>query len=270
MRSITFKAVLFDLDDTLVPEMEAEREALLAACGLASMKYGTDAQEMSVSVEEAANNLWAKWPSASSYSSIAYSGWEGLWGPPDVPDDGLGNDQETINQYKRDAWDEVLANHGIHDTGLRDEIIVRHRSERVARLQTNPGAVEALNQLKDEYPLAIVTNGSPAVQRFKIERSGIADYFDVVVASGDVGVGKPGALPFTTALEKLGVKPTEAVMIGNSWKSDVQGAVNLRMRSIWFNPDSRPRPETGVAPIAEIISLAEIPKLLGRIAAGSD
>jgi predicted HAD superfamily phosphohydrolase YqeG len=54
------KAVLFDLDDTLVPEMEPEREALLVVCGLAAEKYGADPEAMSNTVGEATEKLWAQ------------------------------------------------------------------------------------------------------------------------------------------------------------------------------------------------------------------
>lgn len=78
------KAVLFDLDDTLVPEMEPEREAMLVVCGMAADKYDADPETMRVTVAEAAEKFWAQWRSPALYGSIAYSGWEGLWGPPDL------------------------------------------------------------------------------------------------------------------------------------------------------------------------------------------
>ena len=70
---------------------------------MAADKYDADPETMRVTVVEAAEKLWAQWRSPALYSSIAYSGWEGLWGPPDLTDDGLGNDQKTIDKYKRDA-----------------------------------------------------------------------------------------------------------------------------------------------------------------------
>ncbi|NQW20690.1 MAG: HAD family hydrolase [Chloroflexi bacterium] len=260
------KAVLFDLDDTLVPEMEPEGEALLIACGLAAEKYGVDPEAMSATVGEAAENLWAQWSTPGLYSSIAYSGWEGLWGPPDIPDDGL-NDQENVIAYKRTAWDEVLAAHGIADTALRDEIIERHRIERIGRIRSTLGAQDVITELQADYLLAVVTNGSPKVQRFKLAKSGLAAYFGVVVVSGDVDVGKPNPLPFTTALNQLGIEARDAVMIGNSWGSDIQGAANLGMPSIWFNQDQASRPTRGEQPDAEIVYLAEIPSAIRQIAA---
>lgn len=263
------KCVLFDLDDTLVPEMKPERQALLIACGLATEKYGTDPEIMANTVGEACSELWGQWGKADLYSSIAYSGWEGLWGPPDVPDDGLGNDPDTVAQYKRSAWDAVLARHGIEDVELRDSIIERHRLERIKRLQPCPGAEEVLMRVSSEYPLGLVTNGSPAVQRFKLERAGLAGYFSTVVTSGDVGAGKPDPKPFVTALGALGVGPGNAVMIGNSWSSDVQGANNLRMASIWLNQDSLGSGD-GSPPTIEISSLKQVPGALDSLSGITD
>jgi len=137
-----------------------------------------------------------KWNTRDLCSSIAYSGWKGLWGPPDLPDDGLGNDAETIARDKHDAWDAVLAQHGTEDIELRDSIIERHRTERISRLRPYLGVEELLMQVSAKYPLGLVTNGSPAVQRFKLERVGLSGFFSAIVTSGDVGFGKPDPKPF--------------------------------------------------------------------------
>jgi putative hydrolase of the HAD superfamily len=259
------KAVLFDLDDTLVPEMDAEREGFMIGCRLAADKYGVDPEAMLSSIYEAAKKLWGQWTTPGTYSSIAYSGWEGLWGPPDVPDDGLGNDPETLRQYKQDAWDEVLRIHGVEDAELRDEIIETHRIARISRLKPFPAVIDVLERVKRGHRLGLVTNGSPAVQRFKLSQSGLTHHFEVIVASGDVGVSKPDPLPFTTALDMLGTSARDAVMIGNSWTSDIQGAANLGMRSIWLNAEGKERPNTGGPPTDEISSLSEVPESIHRI-----
>ncbi len=260
------KAVLFDLDDTLIPEMGPEREALLVVCGLAAEKYGANPELMLETIDKSCRRLWAQWETPIVYSEISYSVWEGLWGPSDSLGSDMGNDPETISKYKRETWDEVLSTPGIQDSELRNEIIDRHRAERVKRLKPYSGIVDVLERVKSKYPLAVVTNGSPAVQRFKLKESGLADYFDVVVASGDVGIGKPRPEPFTTALDKLGVSAPEAVMIGNSWSSDIQGAANLGMPSIWFNAEGLPRPEKGNPPTIEISSVPEVQEAIQRIA----
>jgi putative hydrolase of the HAD superfamily len=261
------RAVLFDLDDTLLPEMVPENEALLVACGLAADRYDADPKKMLNTVDESSRRLWAQWKTPIVYSEIAYSAWEGLWGPADSAESNLGNDSDTITKYKREVWDEVLSSYGIEDADLRDEIIKLHRIERLKCLIPFVGAIEVIERIKQQYPIAIVTNGSPAVQRFKLRESGLADYFDVVVASGDVGFGKPRAEPFNAALEQLNVRPENAVMIGNSWGSDIKGASNLGMPSIWFNLDRESRPDDGISPTIEIDSIAKIPEAVRQIAA---
>lgn len=178
----------------------------------------------------------------------------------------MGNGPKTITKYKRETWDDVLSTHGIEDSELRDEIIERHRIERVKRLKPYVGVEDVLTLTSEKYPLGVVTNGSPAVQRFKLSESGLSDYFDVVVASGDVGIGKPRPEPFTTALNKLKVSPEESVMIGNSWSSDIQGADNLGMPSIWFNAEGLRRPEKGNPPTIEISSVSQILEAIERVA----
>ena len=105
-----------------------------------------------------------------------------------------------------------------------------------------------MRDLKANLPLAIVANGASNTQRFKLEKAGVDDYFSVFVASGDVGIGKPDPLPIRTALERLQVEPSEAVMIGNSYSSDIKGAASVGIRSILCNADDNPRPEAGTEP----------------------
>ena len=218
-------------------------------------------------VIESCHRLWGQWETPIVYSEIAYSVWEGLWALLDSAESNLGDDAETIAKYKREVWDEVLASYGIEDAELRNNIIELHRIERLKRLKPFAGAIEVVEEIKEQYPVAIVTNGSPAIQRFKLRESGLADYFDVVVASGDVGFGKPRPEPFNSALEQSNVRPEEAVMIGNSWGSDIKGAANLGMPSIWFNLDKESRPDDGISPTIEIDSLEKIPEAVRQIAA---
>ncbi len=70
-----------------------------------------------------------------------------------------------------------MSAHGIVDNALRDKIIMRHRAERVKRLIPHDVVEKMLERVKADYPLAIVTNGSPAVQRFKLDKSGRAAHF---------------------------------------------------------------------------------------------
>ena len=100
-----------------------------------------------------------------------------------------------------------------------------------------PGAERVLAQLATTASLALVTNGLGEVQRARLSRLGITDYFDVIVVSGEVGVTKPRPEIFQIAFEQLGNPPKEsALMVGDSLTSDIAGGRNFGIDTCWYNP----------------------------------
>ncbi|MGB1748253.1 MAG: hypothetical protein ACPHK0_00510 [Dehalococcoidia bacterium] len=76
--------LLFDLDDTLVPEMEHEYAALEIVCGAVAEKYPqVNPEQLRDSLDRNAQQLWSAAGTPGKYDSISYSAYEGLWGPPD-------------------------------------------------------------------------------------------------------------------------------------------------------------------------------------------
>lgn len=84
-------------------------------------------------------------------------------------------------------------------------------------------------------PLGLVTNGDGAVQRRKIEALGIADLFQTIVISGEIGFAKPDAQIFTLACKQLGAAPEEAFFIGDDWRFDAEAARAAGLRGIWLD-----------------------------------
>jgi len=98
------------------------------------------------------------------------------------------------------------------------------------------GARQVLEQLAGSARLAMITNGLSDVQRARIERLGLAPYFDAIVISSEVGVTKPRPEIFDIAFEQLGQPPKKsALMIGDSLTSDIRGAVDYEIDACWFN-----------------------------------
>ena len=100
------------------------------------------------------------------------------------------------------------------------------------------GAREVLEQLSGRASLALVTNGLSEVQRSRINRLGINDYFDAIVISAEVGAAKPGTEIFDIVFAELDF-PTKdgAVMVGDSLSSDIQGGTNYGIATCWYNPN---------------------------------
>ncbi|MDA0837767.1 MAG: HAD family hydrolase [Planctomycetota bacterium] len=101
--------------------------------------------------------------------------------------------------------------------------------------RTVPGSLEVLEALQGQVKLGIITNNLVEHQITKIQKCNIGHYFDAVTISEEAGACKPEPEIFRIALERLGVKSEEAVMVGDSWESDIVGATSLGIRSVWLN-----------------------------------
>jgi putative hydrolase of the HAD superfamily len=99
-----------------------------------------------------------------------------------------------------------------------------------------PGTIETLEQMRARgYRLAIVSNADGRVASF-LARAGLADVFDAIIDSGEVGVEKPDPGIFRIACERVGVEPHEAVHIGDILEIDVVGARAAGVTPILFDP----------------------------------
>ncbi|MBI4306208.1 MAG: HAD family hydrolase [Chloroflexi bacterium] len=256
------EAVLFDLDDTLIPEESPDREAMLAACDRARPKYGLPGEELATTVWRRAEELWKANPVYALSREIGIGPIEALWGRFDAADPVLGALRDWTPLFRRELWRSALMKHGINDGAIATELGRAFQAERRARITAFSDAEPLLASLKDRYRLGLVTNGARLIQREKLEGSGLAAYFDYAIVSGDIGIGKPDARVFHMALSALKAMPEDAVMIGNRLERDIQGARNTGMKSILIR---RPglSSGTGPSPDYEISSLDELPPLLG-------
>ncbi|WP_135664051.1 HAD family hydrolase [Halorhabdus rudnickae] len=110
------------------------------------------------------------------------------------------------------------------------------------RDQTNvrflPGAETAFERMLDRYRVGIVTNGDPWMQSQKLAGLGLEGRVETVVHGGHDAPYKPDPEPFYEALDALGVDRDRAVHIGNSLESDVAGAHNAGVTSVWLDGDT--------------------------------
>ena len=120
--------------------------------------------------------------------------------------------KENVNKVVEDYWQE----------GLR-------------RVKRFPKVKMVLKSLKSKYKIAMLTD-SDGQRKYKIARVkkvGIYDYFDLIVPTDDVGLNKPHIECFRYVARKLGVKPSECVMIGDHPEVDLKSAKQLGMTTIW-------------------------------------
>ncbi|HZN63318.1 MAG TPA: HAD family hydrolase [Planctomycetota bacterium] len=256
---MTVRALLFDLDETLMVEPESVHAALRAACELAEWP-GIAADDLRQAVLKKAKELWYAAPTGSYCRTVGISSWEGLHGDFSGEDPNLKALAAWVPAYRQEAWARALADFGIRDAALGSQLDERFRRERAERHVKFPDTDETLARLRPHYKFGLVTNGAPRIQREKIERTGLAPLFDAVVVSGDIGVGKPDVRIFRRALELLEVEPQEAVMIGNNLERDMAGAKAADLPRIWIDREGR---ETAPEGCLRITSLAALVTVLG-------
>ena len=109
--------------------------------------------------------------------------------------------------------------------------------------QLLPYAEDTVRRIAERLPVAIVTNGMAEIQRSRFAHSPLNSLVREMVISEEVGVSKPQPEIFAIALERLGVSPEDALMVGDSVSSDIRGANRAGVDACWFNPSGKALPE---------------------------
>lgn len=122
-----------------------------------------------------------------------------------------------------------------------------------------PYALETLDYLNNKYPMVIVTNGFDEIQATKISSSGIQHYFKSVVTSARAGFKKPAREIFEFALAEHGFTTADAIMIGDNLLTDIGGAHNASLDTVFYNPNKVIHQEK---PLHEIHSLDQLMTIL--------
>jgi putative hydrolase of the HAD superfamily len=255
------RALLVDLDDTLVVEEAAAVASFAATAGAAAERHPIDADVLAIDARARARELWRAGPTYPFCRRIGISSWEGLWCRYEGDGEELRALRAWAPEFRREAWRRALADHGVEDDALAAELGELFGAERRARCETFADAAPALDALRESHAIVLVTNGASCLQREKLAASGLADRLDAVVVSGDLGRGKPDPAIFAHALRAVGAEPGAAVMVGDNLEKDVDGALATGLRAVWVNRDGNERPPDR-RDLREIASLAELPALL--------
>jgi YjjG family noncanonical pyrimidine nucleotidase len=101
-----------------------------------------------------------------------------------------------------------------------------------------PDALNVLEYLDKKYKLTVVTNGFEEIQNLKLSSSRLTNYFGHVITSQKAGCKKPSKEIFQHALKMNGAECHEAIMIGDNLITDIGGARNASIDSVFFNPDN--------------------------------
>jgi putative hydrolase of the HAD superfamily len=138
---------------------------------------------------------------------------------------------------------------------------LRHRFATSCRLF--PDAEWLLQALRSRgYRLGIVTNGSVRLQGGKIAHLGLASLVDTILISEREKARKPDPTIFHRAAGRLGVAPAACLFVGDDPAADVAGALAAGMGAVWRRDRPWPE-DLPIAPPRTIAALSELLELLG-------
>ena len=205
------KALLVDLDDTLLDYSGGVDDCWGAACEAVTGPAGIDTAALVEAVRKARRWFW---------------------------DDPERHRRERVDMLG--AWRKIVA-HGLERIGVPNAPLAAAVAEDFAArrwtvMRLFPGVAEALGRLRDTgVAMALVTNGDKGQQRRKIERYNLAHYFDAILIEGEFGAGKPEEIVYRHVLDRLGVPAREAWMVGDNIEWDVAAPQRLGLRGVWVD-----------------------------------
>ncbi len=226
------RAILFDLDDTLLDFHRAEAEAVAEALRRMEVEPTPEAVAL--------------------YSRINAQHWVLL------EQGKLTREQVLVGRFR-----ELYAQLGLVRSA---ETTMEIYEKRLAvGHYFVPGAPELLDQLVQSYALYLVSNGTAVVQDGRIASAGIARYFRDIFISQRMGADKPSPVFFDRCFARMpGISRRETVIVGDSLTSDMQGGRNAGICTCWFNPLGKPySPDLPVD--YQIHRLDQLPALLRQI-----
>jgi len=161
-------------------------------------------------------------------------------------DAGLRIKKEAMVEKIFDTyWKEGVEDQKIFDKVLKHELgaidykilaagIIAYRRAKTGTMALYPRVHLTLLSLARLGIKSVALSDAPKLEVWlRIVALGLHNYFDQVVTSEDLGSHKPAPGPFRKALEVLGTKPAETLMVGDWAERDVAGAKNLGIRTAW-------------------------------------
>ena len=148
----------------------------------------------------------------------------------------------------------------VRDASLARAIANRYRDLREAAIEPFPGAIETLEALRArDIRLGLITNGAAQDQRAKVDRFGLAPYFDHILIEGEFGAGKPEPRVYLHVVGALSAKPEDTCIVGDNYEWEVLAPAALGFQTIWVDRAAKgPPPNAAARPNRIIRALPDL------------
>lgn len=140
--------------------------------------------------------------------------------------------------------------------------------DRLEAFDFYPGIVDFLNQARKLFTLVVITNGPELSQIPKVKAVNLADHVDHILIGGQEPEQKPARSIFDKALQLAGCEAHEAIHVGDNLLTDIQGANNAGLTSVWVQHQQPLDAELGINPHHTVMHPSELPELLRGLHTG--
>ena len=226
-----YKYLLWDIDGTIINFELAERAAIRSL--FERFKLGDCSDEMLMCYSQINKRYWQLMESGK-----------------------IKKDKMLVERFI-----EFFSNKGIN-ADIAAEFNKEYQIALCDTIVFNDDAIDIIKHQKKTCKIIIVTNGTEVVQEKKLERSGFNDIVDNVFISELVGFEKPNIKFFEKVILEVGIKDLkEALIIGDSLTSDIQGGHNIGIDTCWYNPKNEEN-TTLLSPTYTIRNLHELENII--------
>ncbi len=239
MSRAKYKALLLDLDDTLIKSSKLYDKSLLYVTRYLSKKFNLDEKSFFNSVVDKVLIMQRSFPTVHTRHS-------------------------RILVFRM-ALDEVLPKYDLSVLPEVEEMFWNHFMDNI---EVYDGVFDTLKKIRESgVGIAIISDGSLGLRIKKAKAAGLLDYVDQVFASEEVIFEKPFGALFTLALSRLGTDPHHAIMLGNNFKNDIRGAQLVGIRAGMFDPpvDGNPEGQDSQIRVVPDFVINEFPELLKEL-----
>ncbi len=226
------KHIIFDLDDTLWDFQGNSQETLYELYETYDLKrHNVEVDSFIKIFREVNNDLWGQFDKGEITRSI----------------------------IRKKRFPKVFEKLSINLNGVAMQMQDSFLSICSAKPTLVKGVKEVLETFRSQYKFHILSNGFDEVQFIKIKAARLDPYFDKIITSSRAGYRKPEPEIFAFALNEIGARKEECIMIGDNPLSDIEGAYNYGMDQVYYNVHKK---ECVITPNYTINNMYELLKIL--------
>ena len=176
-------------------------------------------------------------------------------------------EQQSEGAFRLQLIGDLLAEQGVDDVSETAAQTLQHNfdSDRLESFDFYPGITEFLAEARKLFTLVVITNGPAFSQVPKVETINLAQHVDHIIIGGQEPEQKPARSIFDKALKLANCKAHEAIHVGDSLATDIAGAHNSGITSVWIQHQQPLDAELGINPHHTLLHPSELPQLIREL-----